>query len=278
MNKQPKVYLQTDIKWKNVDYSAPGESTTIGASGCGPTAAAMLIETLTGETYTPVDACTWSLKHGYKALKQGTYYSYFKSQFSVFGIECRQLNSVSAYGNPNASVHAEAFSLLQQGYYLIACMGKGLWTSSGHFIVAWWEDGKVRINDPASTRQERLNGDIWTFKSQVKYYWAIDAREFNKEDDDMTGKEIVEALTPEQCLAIVREARTQLQDNDSSAYSQEAREFVIEKGIMVGGGVGPDGQPNYMWEDLLTREQEAIIAKRTYDVIMADVRKLLRLA
>ena len=56
MNKQPVSYLQTDPRWKNKDYSAKGESTTIGASGCGPTAAAMLIETLTGKTFTPVDA------------------------------------------------------------------------------------------------------------------------------------------------------------------------------------------------------------------------------
>lgn len=278
MNKQPISYMQTDPRWSKLPYQVPGETATIGGSGCGPTCAAMLIETLKGQTYTPEDACNWSMAHGYKAPNQGTYYSYFPPQFKAFGIDCQQLNSVSLYGNPASAIHDRAFELLKCGYYLIACMGKGLWTSSGHFIVAWWEDGRVRINDPASTLQERLNGDLWTFKSQVKYYWAVDAREHNTEDDIMTGKEIVEALTPEQCLDIVREARAQLQDNDCSDYSQEAREFVINKGIMVGGGAGPDGQPNYMWEDLLTREQEAVIAKRTYDVIMADVRKLLGLA
>ena len=30
----------------------------------------MLIETLTGKTFTPVDACAWSVEHGYKALNQ----------------------------------------------------------------------------------------------------------------------------------------------------------------------------------------------------------------
>ncbi|MGN1230075.1 MAG: hypothetical protein ACI4T5_10550, partial [Prevotella sp.] len=70
----------------------------------------------------------------------------------------------------------------KQGYYLIAVMGAGTWTSSGHFIVVWWEDGKVRINDPASTKDARVNGDLDTFKAQVKYYWAIDAREYNKDE------------------------------------------------------------------------------------------------
>jgi len=41
MNKQPVSYLQTDPRWDACDYSAKGEQTTIGASGCGPTAMAM---------------------------------------------------------------------------------------------------------------------------------------------------------------------------------------------------------------------------------------------
>ncbi len=59
MNKRPVSYLQIDPRWKNKDYSAPGESQkrTIGSSGCGPSCAAMLIETLTGKTFTPADAC-----------------------------------------------------------------------------------------------------------------------------------------------------------------------------------------------------------------------------
>ena len=49
--------------------------------------------------------------------------------------------------------------------------------------------------------------------------------------------------------------RTELQDNDSSEYSEKAREWAKEKGIVAGGNKLPDGEPNYMWEDLLTREQ-----------------------
>jgi len=179
MNKKPVSYLQTDPRWKNKPYRVKGESATIGSSGCGPTAAAMLIETITGKTFTPEDACAWSLAHGYKALNAGTYYAYFKPQFAAHGINCDQLNWVNTYGKPNSDNHRKAFDLLKQGYYLIALMGKGLWTKSGHFVVVWWADGKVHINDPASTKAARLTGDLIAFKSQVKYYWWIDAREFN---------------------------------------------------------------------------------------------------
>lgn len=183
MNKRPVSYLQTDPRWKDKPYRVPGETATIGGSGCGPTAAAMLIETITGKTFTPEDACVWSVEHGYKALNQGTYYSYFTPQFAEFGIDCQMLNWVNTYGKPDHANHEKVVEKLKEGYYAIALMKKGLWTSSGHFVVVWWQDDKVRINDPASTRDARVNGDIRTFRSQVKYYWLVDAREYNKEDD-----------------------------------------------------------------------------------------------
>lgn len=182
MNKQPVLYMQTDPKWKDKPYQTTGETATIGGSGCGPTCAAMLIETLTGKTFTPLDACNWAMKKGYKAKGQGTYYSYFEPQFKAFNLKCERLNGANIYGNKASSVHKKAFDLLEQGYYLIACMGKGLWTSSGHFVVVWWCDGWVYINDPASKASVRVNGNMDTFKSQVKYYWAIDAREYNKDE------------------------------------------------------------------------------------------------
>ena len=184
MNRRPTAYLQTDPRWAALPYRVPGERATIGGSGCGPTAAAMLIETLTGKTFTPVDACAWSVEHGYKALNQGTYYSYFVPQFAEFGIPCGQLSWVNTYGKPDHENHRKAAVLLRQGYYLIALMGRGLWTRSGHFVVVWWEDGLVRICDPASTQYERMNGDPVLFRSQVKYYWWVDARPFQKEEDD----------------------------------------------------------------------------------------------
>ena len=46
MNKQPVSYLQKDPRWKDKPYRVPGESSTIGSAGCGPTCAAMVIETL----------------------------------------------------------------------------------------------------------------------------------------------------------------------------------------------------------------------------------------
>lgn len=209
MNKQPVSYFQNDPRWKNKPYRVSGESSTVGSAGCGPTCAAMVIETLTGKTFTPEDACGWSIQHGYKALKQGTYYSYFRPQLAAFGIDCNQMDWTSTYGKPNHPNHKRALELLQQGYYLIALMNKGTWTRSGHFILVWWADGKVRINDPASTKDSRVNGDPYDFRSQVKYYWWVDARKYNnnEEDDSMTGAEIISALTDEQAYDLLVKAQ-----------------------------------------------------------------------
>ena len=242
MNKQPVSYLQTDPRWKSKPYQVKGETATIGGSGCGPSCAAMLIETLTGQTFTPEDACNWSMAHGYKALNQGTYYSYFAPQFAAFGLSAKQLNGVSLYGNPSSTVHTQAFDLLKQGYYLIACMGPGLWTSSGHFVVVWWEDGKVRINDPASTKDARLNGDLQTFRAQVKYYWAIDARNYNNAPIDSTEEEENDMMR-----------YTKLSDIPDSYDFRSIINMLMDAEIITGDGSDPDGN-----DDVIDLSQDMV--------------------
>lgn len=57
--------------------------------------------------------------------------------------------------------------------------------------------------------------------------------------------------------AAMDDYRKELRDNDSGQWSKEAREYAVASGLFAGSGTTPDGQPNYMWEDLLTREQVA---------------------
>jgi len=73
------------------------------------------------------------------------------------------------------------------------------------------------------------------------------------EDDDMNIEKFKELWL---------EMRQELKDNDSNAYSKEARTWATEIGLIAGGGTGEDGNPNYMWEDLLTREQFVTVLYR----------------
>ena len=195
MNKQPVSYLQTDPKWAAKDYSAKGEKTTIGASGCGPTAMAMVLATWADKSVTPETECAWALKHGYKAPRQGTYYGYFVPAAARHGLKARQMSWTNIYGNSKSSLHEEARKAVEAGHLVVACMGKGLWTSSGHYVLVWKIQGNtIYINDPASTRSVRTQGDYNLFKQQVKYYWVIERPDNMKEEPDMTEKEVKELL------------------------------------------------------------------------------------
>lgn len=190
MNK-PIEYFQNDSRWGSVDYSASREKTTIGKAGCGPTSAAMVAATLADASETPLKAAMWSLEHGYKAKNQGTYYSFFVPYFKRFGLVCRQLTTSSVYHNPKAAVHKKVLQELKKGNLIIACMGKGIWTSSGHFVLAYAVDDKrVYINDPASRKDMRRCNFIDAWQREVKHYWVIDVQkiESRKEDDEVVEK------------------------------------------------------------------------------------------
>ncbi len=171
---RPADYKQTDEKWCRLKYAVQGEASTIKSAGCGPAAMACVLSATVSPYIDPVTCAAWALQHGYKAKGSGSYYTYPAAQGAEYGATVRRLNTSNVYGKPQAGVHTEALAALQAGDWLIACMGKGLWTSSGHYIVVYgYRGGMVYINDPASSRAARA-WNTWTlFRSQVKYYWAV---------------------------------------------------------------------------------------------------------
>lgn len=54
---------------------------------------------------------------------------------------------------------------------------------------------------------------------------------------------------------LFREMRKDLQDNDCSDWSEAARQWAVNNGIVQGGAPLPDGSANFMWQDMMTREQ-----------------------
>lgn len=210
---KPISYLQIDPRWANISYSAKGEQTTIGKSGCGPTAMAMVLATWADKSVTPKSECAWALAHGYKAPHQGTYYGYFAAAAKRYGLYCRMLNGANIYGNPNSKYHAEAKAAVDRGNLVIACMGRGLWTSSGHFVLVWRIDGNtIYINDPASTRTVRTQGDYSLFKNQVKHYFVVEKpatiQRPEKEDEDMDINKFLAEMTGAQAHALYTKAMT----------------------------------------------------------------------
>lgn len=190
---KPVSYLQTDKRWNRVSYAVKGESSTIGSAGCGVVCMAMVIASLANPKITPIDTAKWSLSHGYKAYKQGTYYSYFTPQGKEYGIKITQMNTSNLYKSKSAAsenVRLSAINEIKKGNWIIACMGKGTWTSSGHFILCYAVDGNtIYINDPASTKSQRIKGNLQTWKDEVKYLWKVEVNTNKVEvDTEMVDK------------------------------------------------------------------------------------------
>lgn len=191
VNKQPVVYYQTDARWKDIPYATKGEGSTIGGSGCGPTSMAMVLATWCDPKVTPQTECAWAQKNGYKAYKQGTYYSYFVPAAKRYNLTCYQINSTNIYGNANSTAHTTAKNAVDNGDLVIACMGKGLWTKSGHYVLVYGIEGNmVYINDPASTKIARTHGNYLVFKQQVKYYWVIKRPASKPLDNEITYTDV----------------------------------------------------------------------------------------
>lgn len=74
-----------------------------------------------------------------------------------------------------------------------------------------------------------------------------------KEDEDMDVGRFKELWA---------EMRKELQDNDAGAYSAEARKWATTTGLIAGNGTEINGEPNCMWQDLLTREQFVTVLYR----------------
>ena len=142
-------YNQTDARWGNKMY---GRSGTIGDAGCGPTALAIAVASLTNNKVTPYDVAQWSVANGCRCEGQGSYHSLIPNGGRHYGL------TVTSIGRDGKQL-VEA---LQQGKLVIAIMAKGHFTSSGHFIVlrGVTEDGKILVADPASVKRSNKEWDL----------------------------------------------------------------------------------------------------------------------
>ncbi len=131
-------YSQTDSRWANKMYSSIGDtSQTIASSGCGPTAAAMVVSSIKGNI-SPNAIADLYMQYGYRSANSGTYWSAFKWTADVFDIgysECYNLD--------------EAITKLKDNHYIIASCNQGLFTYGGHFIVLVGLEGDyIKVYDP----------------------------------------------------------------------------------------------------------------------------------
>lgn len=76
-------YNQTDARWGNKPY---GKTSTIGRAGCGPTALAIAVASLTGNRVTPYDVAQWSVANGGLCEGSGSYHSLIPNGGRHYGL------------------------------------------------------------------------------------------------------------------------------------------------------------------------------------------------
>lgn len=144
-------YNQTGRRWAEEPYG----SDTIGRYGCGPTAMAMVVSTLTGQTIDPVQMAQHCVDQGYWAKKHGSYWSIVPGTAEDFGLICTSLPPEELDGSTAAQ-------LLSTGQLLVALVGPGHFTNGGHFILLRGVtlDGKILVADPASSDRSLTIWDL----------------------------------------------------------------------------------------------------------------------
>lgn len=144
------VYFnQTDDRWANEPYG----SDHIGGYGCGPAAMAMVAATLAAADTDPARMAQLCVDLGYWASRHGSYRDIVPGVSEEYGLSCTPLT-------PDEVSESTILQSLSSGQLIVALVGPGHFTNSGHFIILRGVtlDGGILVADPAS-RERSLT--VW---------------------------------------------------------------------------------------------------------------------
>ena len=135
-------YQQNDEHWGDLKYG----SDKISTHGCGPTAMAMVVSSMTDTIMLPPDMAQWAVDNGHWARRSGSYHSIVIDAATAFGLQAE------SYPLRDADALRQE---LMTGKLLVALMGPGHFTQSGHFIILRGVtlSGDILVADPGSSER-----------------------------------------------------------------------------------------------------------------------------
>ena len=150
MTNQVPLLKQWNDKWG--DY--PFGSSTIAASGCGPTCFSMIAQYF-GYKVTPPQAADFAIINNYFSPDVGTSWDFFPTAGEHFNVPMYQTS------NPD-----EVLAALRNNIPCIGAHGPGEFTDFGHFIVYAYitVENQIMINDP--NRDDTCKLYPWDFVVQ----------------------------------------------------------------------------------------------------------------
>ena len=118
-------YSQADKRWANKFYTSTNNlNQTMKSSGCGPTAAAIVVSSSIGEILPPTMADLF-VENGFRTANNGTAWSAFPFIANYFAFN--SYNYTTSFNT--------AIDYLRKGYFVIVSCGNGLFTTNGHYVV-----------------------------------------------------------------------------------------------------------------------------------------------
>lgn len=143
-------YNQSDSRWANYLY---GGADPLAVYGCGPTVLAMLVTSFTEHTCQPPDMAAWAAANHYWSLGYGTKHEFIPEGAAAFGLHAESFRDFTPEG---------VISELKSGHILVALMGPGHFSDSGHFIIITddWSGNQVRVADPARLERTQAAWDV----------------------------------------------------------------------------------------------------------------------
>ena len=158
---QVPLFLQWDPMWGYEKYG----SDVIGITGCGPTCLAMAGWYLKqDDIMNPAYIARFAWEGGYYEKGYGSSWTLISEGSEKLGLSAKELPLVKK----------KLVTALEAGHPVILAVGKGDFTTTGHYIVlTGLEDGKFRLNDPNS----RANSErLWSYEQlegQIRNIWEV---------------------------------------------------------------------------------------------------------
>lgn len=155
------LFMQWDKRWGYTPYG----NDTIAIAGCGPTCLSMVSVYLLKDTkYNPQYVAEFSEENGYCVPGNGTAWAIMTEGAMQLGLDSEELPL-----DENCIIES-----LEAGCPIICAMGKGDFTTDGHFIVMTdYVDGQIKVNDPNSKARSQKLWNYADIESQIRNLWAF---------------------------------------------------------------------------------------------------------
>ncbi len=155
------LFMQWDKRWGYKKYG----SSVAALTACGPVCLSMVAYYYTSDNnMSPDKIMDFALKNNYYTKGIGSKWTLISKGGEQLGFSVKELPL-----DENVMIQA-----LNEGKPIIAVMGAGSFTTTGHFIVFTdYSDGGFSVNDPNSYKNSNKKWEFEDIKDEFKNLWSI---------------------------------------------------------------------------------------------------------